>query len=262
MSMHPKYEPYWSDYLKQFDLGPTYFQNIKGVGETNKFCVIVEPRETPLLPLVVKNFMYLLQDKGWGFIIFHGSKNGDFIKNALKECNKILFVNIGVENLSIHDYNNLYFSTRFWSQLKNWGCENCLTFQTDTLLFKDNVDDFIKYDYIGAPWCTKWLGLLETGNGGLSIRKVDKMLEIVKTCPRHTVSKDTQLINEDIYFSYWCLIKKANVPSIDIAKRFSVETIYYENPCGIHKPYIDKFPEDKKTYIKMLSKRFDINKIK
>ncbi len=260
MAMHPNFEPYWTDYLKQFDLDSTHFKNIKGVGKTKKFCVIVEPRETPLLPLVIKNFMYLLQNKGWGLIVFHGTKNETFIRNALDGWDTIYFANLSKENLSLREYNDLFCSEQFWKELKKMGCEQCLSFETDTLLLNDNIDDFIKYDYVGAPWCVKWLGLLEVGNSGLCLRNVNKMLEIVQTCPRHTLLKDAPLVNNDIYFSYWCLFKKFKVPTIEIAKKFSVETIYYENPCGMHKPHMDKFPEDKKTYIEMLSKRIINNK--
>ena len=66
--MNSEYEPYWSDYLKQFDIDNKYF-NI--TTNTNKFCVIIEPRIEPNLLLVIKNFMFLLQNKNWGLIIFH-----------------------------------------------------------------------------------------------------------------------------------------------------------------------------------------------
>ncbi len=48
----------WVDYLNQFDLSYNYFQNIPSV--TEKYCVIIEPRQHPLLIKVIKNFIYLL----------------------------------------------------------------------------------------------------------------------------------------------------------------------------------------------------------
>jgi len=39
--MDKAYEPYWSDYLKQFDIDNKYF-NI--TTKTNKFCVLVEQK--------------------------------------------------------------------------------------------------------------------------------------------------------------------------------------------------------------------------
>jgi hypothetical protein len=256
--MHPNYEPHWTNYLNQFDLSNEYFQSIKGVNETDKFCVIVEPRQSTLLPLVIKNFMYLLQSKNWGLIVFHGITNENYIKTALTGWNNVVYINMNVSNLTIEQYNNLYCSELFWQKLKDAGCNKCLSFEIDTLLFNDNVDDFIEFDYVGAPWCIKWMGMLEIGNSGLSMRNVDKMLEIVKHCPRHTIDNRYMLINNDIYFSYWCIMKNVKIPSIEEARKFSVETIYYENPCGTHKPHIDKFPNGYDDYIKLLSKRVDI----
>ena len=63
----------------QFDLSFNYFQNIPS--NTDKYCVIIEPREHSMLIKVIKNFMYLLQNKGWGLIIIHGSDNKKFLKN-------------------------------------------------------------------------------------------------------------------------------------------------------------------------------------
>jgi len=245
--MHPNYEPYWSNYLKQFDLDKSHFQNI--TRNTDKYCVIVEPRIDKMLILVIKNFMYLLQNKHYGLIIFHGTDNKEFLEKNLEGWNNIIYIDINKNNLTIQEYNQLYCSSIFWKILLNIGCKYALTFEIDTVLLKDNIDDFLMYDYIGAPWCIKWLGCLEVGNSGLSLRNVNKMLEITSTCPLYNN------MNNDIYLSYWCLQKKYNIPTIEIAKQFSVETIYYNDPCGMHKPHIDKFP-NKQSYIDILSKRY------
>ena len=256
------YEPYWSNYLKQFDLPASYFQNI--TRNTNKFCVIVEPRISNELILVIKNFMYLLQNKGWGLIVFHGTKNEEFIKKGLEGWPNIIFENLNCENLTINDYNDLMCSKEFYLKLKIRGCEHCLIFQTDTLLFKDNIDDYLKYDYVGAPWNYKLYGGVEVGNGGLSLRNVNKMFEIAESCTRNvrkkgfSIIKKVKQLNEDLYFSYWSHIKNFNIPSIDVAKTFSVEFIYYHDPCGFHKPWSGVF-KNKEDFINILSKRFQIH---
>jgi hypothetical protein len=53
-----------------------------------------------------------------------------------------------------------------------------LIFQLDTLLseqYKNNIYNFLDYDYVGAPWAFNH----KVGNGGLSLRKKSKMLEIL-----------------------------------------------------------------------------------
>ena len=115
-----------------------------------------------------------------------------------------------------------------------------LIFQTDTILRKDTVDDFLQYDYVGAPWAQpdlRWFGCLEVGNGGLSLRRVDAMLEIVTRFPSRGG-------NEDGYFSLMCLKHGYKVPSISEAQKFAVETIFYEDPCGLHKPHLGRLPSD------------------
>ena len=93
---------------------------------------------------------------------------------------------------------------------------------------------------------------MECGNGGLSVRNVDKMLAITEN------NMNEININEDVFFSLFCLKKNYKLPSLEEAMKFSVETIYYENPCGLHKPWLSVFPSNE-AYIKMLSKRFNIN---
>jgi hypothetical protein len=245
-------EPEWDAYLEQFNLDASYFQKI--TNKTNKYCVIVEPRVHEKLIPVVRNFMYLLQSKGWGLIIFHGTKNEEYIKTGLKNWSStIKYISLGIENLTPYEYSDLLCSPNFWGTLIDNGCEYSFIFQTDTVLLKDNIDDFLKYDYIGAPWCRKWLGLLEVGNGGLSLRNVNKMYTIAETYPR--ISNNHYLECEDIYFSYWLLQEDANVPTIEVAKTFAVETIFSEDTCGIHQPHIENFP-NRNCFVKLLEKRW------
>uniref|UniRef100_A0A6C0I020 DUF5672 domain-containing protein n=1 Tax=viral metagenome TaxID=1070528 RepID=A0A6C0I020_9ZZZZ len=246
----------WISYLEQFNLSAESFQNIPK--NTDKYCVIIEPRCHELLIPVIKNFMYLLQNKGWGLIIFHGTENEIFLHNELKNWKNVNYFRMQVSNLSSNEYSNLLCSLNFWDILLKIGCKHSLIFQVDTVLLKDNIDDFLEYHYIGAPWCVKWLGILEIGNGGLSLRNVCKMYDIVKNCPRNAITNlgERYLNNEDIYFSFYLkIIEGSNIPSIDIAKKFAVETIYHDDTCGLHQPHINKFP-DRDAFVKLLSKRY------
>lgn len=241
-------ESFWIEYMKQFDLPSSYFQHITNF--TNKFCVIIETRKLESLVLVIKNFMYLLQDKKWGFIVYHGTDNEKFIKSNLENIPNIIYINMGISNMSVNDYNQLLLSQSFWKQLLHNNCEHCLIYQTDTALFKDNVDEFIQYDYIGAPWVNNLHEILELGNGGLSLRSVWKMLYILDN---HEIIGHW---HEDCFFSYWCIKDKFHFPDKKTAQQFSVETIFYEDPCGVHKPLLEKFPDKREQFIQLFSKRF------
>lgn len=249
-------EPEWNEYLAQFDLDTFYFQKI--TNQTNKFCVIVEPRIDKKLILVIKNFMYLLQEKGWGLIIFHGTQNEQFLRENLNGwSSSVIYIQLGIPNMTTHQYSDLLCSPSFWKTLLDNNCEHALIFQMDTVLLKDDMDEFMQYDYIGAPWWIKFMGCLEIGNGGLSLRKTNIMHWITNNKPRflETTNGVQRLEIEDIYFSYWLLQMNANVPSIPIAKRFSVETIISEDTCGMHQPHLDKFP-NRDVFVKLLQKRW------
>jgi hypothetical protein len=253
--MDLQYEPYWSNYLSQFkDLPVSFFQNI--TNKTDKFCIIVEPRCHELLIPVIKNFMCLLKSKGYGLMIFHGTENEEFIKKGLEGWpNTIYYIPLNKSNLTIEMYNELFKSSSFWQTIQSYGCEHALIFQTDTVLLKDTVDDYLKYDYIGAPWRIKYyypFGCHEIGNGGLSLRRVETMINIIR-------KKDDNEHNgnEDGYFGFRCLRYGYTLPSCSVASSFSVETIYYHDPCGMHKPHIGNFPSYD-IYIELLSKKVNI----
>jgi len=245
-------EPEWNLYLQQFEnLDHSYFTKIPQC--TNKHCVMIEPRcHSKLIP-VIKNFMYLLQDHGWGLIIFHGTDNESYLQNELKDWKNVHYVKMNVTNLNIKEYNNMLTSTLFWETLEQVGCKHALIFQTDTLLLKSNIDDFLIYDYVGAPWFIKFFGVLEVGNGGLSLRKVETMKMLLQKYPKIP-------INEDAWFAYMLLEEKKvnpqiNIPTLESAKQFAVETIFYEDPCGLHKPHMERLECSREEFVQLLTKR-------
>ena len=148
---------------------------------------------------------------------------------------------------SISDF---YTTPWFWEQLA--PAEHLLLFQADSILCSNSdqhVDDFLQYDFIGAP-VDEERGLGMGYNGGLSLRNRTKCLEIVNTyswqTERHGDHSQGNVDYEDQWFS-----KKmrelpagldgrpgANLPSLEVAMRFSVETMWYDKPLGYHQPNV------------------------
>lgn len=219
--------------------------------------VIVEPREHKALAFVLNNFVENLSDN-WNFIIFHGNKNIDYILNILKSpllsknINRIKLINLNVDNLTRRDYNNLLVSKDFYNKIPT---EVFLIFQTDTMICKQNkhlINKFIKYDYVGAPILKMEL----VGNGGLSLRRKSKMLEIINTC-------EYKNENEDVYFSRACHKNNVNKPDYEESKEFSVETIYHPNSFGVHKLWnylSEKEINDKNNFCTGVFELTDLNK--
>jgi len=195
--------------------------------------IIIEPRQHKALEYVLTNFTDNL-DNNWSFIIYHGNNNKDYINNIintklLDNQYRIKLINLNVDNLSINDYNSLLLNKDFYNTIPT---EIFLIFQTDTIIcskFKDTIYKFIDYDYVGAPWIFN----NSVGNGGLSLRKKSKMLEILDNC-----SDRKHWDNEDKFFSEICTDKvNINKPLFEDAKEFSIETVYSDKSFGIHKSW-------------------------
>lgn len=237
--------------------------NTKETFTQNKYtAVIVEPREHKALSLVLNNFLENLSDE-WNVIIMHGNKNISYIQNIIqsdlkKYVNRIQMINLNVDNLTIADYNQLLISEKFYEYIPT---EIFLIFQTDTIICENQktiINNFLQYDYVGAPWI--WNSNLKDtdktgGNGGLSLRKKSKMLEIIRNCKYNNE-------NEDGYFSNSCL-NNLNLPTFQEAKQFSVETVFNEKSFGVHKPWHYMSPESLKIIEKncpTLDKLIELNK--
>ena len=111
--------------------------------------------------------------------------------------------------------------------------------------FKDNIKDFLEWDYIGAPWQkTKKVNLKHVGNGGLSLR--------TKQCMIDVILKDNKKIKnhpEDVYFSKSMIdMNIGNVADYDSASLFSTENVFNPNSFGGHQFWLDN-----KDWLKYIS---------
>lgn len=225
--------------------------------------IIVEPRKHPALHFVLDNFLNNLSDE-WNIIIFHGNNNLNYINNIIdnnltKYIHRISKINLNVDNLTLNEYNHLFKHNPFIYD--NIPTETFLVFQTDTMIFpkyKDFINEFLHYDYVGAPIIdrisynnstneTELIPVQYVGNGGLSLRKKSKMLEIMFT-EGHLEEK--KHLPEDLFFSGPSIVN-INKPSGIEAQRFSIETFLCEKTFGCHKSWaymdnqrlFDTFPE-------------------
>lgn len=122
---------------------------------------------------------------------------------------------------SAREYNSVLTNPAFWS-----GCryDRVLIFQHDSGLLREGIEEYLEYDFIGAP-IKHMPGYM---NGGLSIRNPKLMLEICKDNPYNGQ------INEDCYFVENLRKMSAKLPDLKTAKMFSVETIFGLGSLGYH----------------------------
>jgi len=206
----------------------------RGAGKEPGTVVLIEPRKHNALGFVVKN---LLENLGpeWKMILFHGTENEEWVKNmmegdwlAFKE--RITLSNLGTANLVYPGgYNTLLKSKEFHEKIPT---ELFLVAQTDSMICpqnKDLLDKFLQYDYIGAPWN---IDIPAVGNGGFSLRRKSKMLEIIEKYPSVDPGD-----HEDRYYARNILEIGGKVPSKEEAREFSQEQMSFPMSFGVHAPW-------------------------
>lgn len=109
--------------------------------------------------------------------------------------------------------------------------EHLLVWQPDSIFCANaprTLNDFLEWDWIGAPWAkTAQYG----GNGGLSLRKVSKILEVLST--RQRKIGDGAL--EDLWLTNNIHnLAGSHMPNATISKTFSVESVWDDAPLGYH----------------------------
>ena len=159
----------------------------------------------------------------------------------------------GYNKLMINDLNK-YFETT-----------HCLIVQSDSFVINPKIwtNEFLNYDYIGAPW-TKTISpkknlLLNltknrVGNGGFSLRS-KKLTNLTKEF--NYTKLNFPVMTEDIvicYYLYDELIKKGvKYAPIELASKFSIEHpetnkeygINNNNVFGFHGKHLQKYFKDK-----------------
>ena len=192
-----------------------YFPQVKKDAVYNS--IIIENRVVINFEQILKNHIYFLnknnKDVKWGLQIFHSEGNENYIKNIVKDW-----------DINKETHTELLKSIEFWELVEG---EIILNFQIDSLLLRDNIEEFLDYDFIGAPWSKPKEGKF-VGNGGLSIRNKLKTIEYLKKY------ENEKGVWEDIFFVKH--LDDHQLPDILTAMKFSVEDIFYPHPVGIHRP--------------------------
>lgn len=150
-------------------------------------------------------------------------------------------------------YNKVMKSVSFWNDLK---CDKCIIVQDDGWLMNGKfIDDYLNYDYVGAPWTDvkdndyikKYINSQLVGNGGFSIRNVEKMKHI---CQTYEIEKkdlfyhNLNEIPEDVYFVKHLVKMGANVAPFDIARKFAIEQVMCVGAVGFHKFWMYNLPTE------------------
>jgi hypothetical protein len=158
------------------------------------------------------------------------------------------------------------------------------------MIFKHNIDEFMEYDFIGAPFHKETDDTPNSvGNGGLSLRTKSIMLDIISKFSFNECTFNSSTIRymktvgleyppEDVYFSK-CMQENGIgiVADWDTASAFSSESVFNSKSLGGHKFWISnttwkthlkeifhfttyKEKSDLNKYLKYLKKNEQYNK--
>ena len=189
--------------------------------------IIVEPRRHRALAFVLKNALANLPTN-WSVRIYHGTKNKEFVEEILATELRPSADRISLQSLEVDNLNSAAYQKLLTDRTFNEGIptETFLVFQTDSMINPNQrnlLDRYTGYDYVGAPWMNG-----QVGNGGFSLRKRSKMLEVIAVSPPLTTG------HEDVFLSM-CPKVRLNKPAFIEATHFSIETVPSPIFFGVHR---------------------------
>ncbi|KAF3923046.1 hypothetical protein ABW20_dc0104886 [Dactylellina cionopaga] len=202
----------------------------------SKVALLIEDRPLGQLAPLMLHMMNVVPPD-WTFR-FYGSKISiDHLNHSLPiqmwERLGKLTMELVPSNLTLHGqqelsktFTNLWFYETFLAP-----AEYLLVFQTDSVMCANsgmNLNDWLHFDWVGAPWQKD---SAYGGNGGLSLRRVKPIIELLKQQSRP--DGDPEL--EDL----WLCNRLAKMPGVNMANgtieaQFSVEAVWHERPMGYH----------------------------
>lgn len=132
------------------------------------------------------------------------------------------------------NYNKTLCSSDFYKLFTDY--EYILIYQTDCWVFEDRLDEFMElgYDYYGAAWPHLQD---KVGNGGFSLRKTNKMIELTN---KYKYNEDSIESHCDTWF---CVThgNELNACNLETACNFSIEVplekykrLIKTKPMGLH----------------------------
>ncbi|KAI9055071.1 hypothetical protein LZ554_000036 [Drepanopeziza brunnea f. sp. 'monogermtubi'] len=224
--------------------------------QDEKVAVIIETRfRTNLVPLIL-HFSSVL-GPSWPIIIYTSPESvGMFVTSAALAR----YISIGTIEIRILPQETLFtnsdsvnaFMTDSWLWDNLAPYEHILIFQSDSMLCANaarSVEDFFEYDLVGAPIAAdRGSGY----NGGLSLRKRSTILRVLDRFvweeEKHKGASNENRFEDQYYYNRMKALREEeeaqdidprsqgaiNLPTMEVARTFSVETIDYPHPLGVH----------------------------
>lgn len=231
--------------------------------------VFIEYRILPHVDFLIRNTILKLNET-WSHTVICGNLNYEYMKKICTEISpniKVIYTDFN--NLPSSDYSRFLVSKKFWDLL--YG-EKILIYQEDSIIFNNNINDFLHFDFIGAPFLKSQNDTRNlVGNGGLSIRTKKKMIEVIDRININQTRFESSTIEymgrikanfppEDVYFSK--NMQDLNIGKVadwDSAYLFSSEVNKNTKSWGGHKFWISDEKWKKRMKLFLTRKEYSFN---
>jgi hypothetical protein len=154
-----------------------------------KVALLIENRSNPILAPLLLHFMAVVPPD-WRFRFMGSVESVKLINISTAIQHQVEIGKLDLtyipSNMSTSSQEHISrFLTNLWLyETVLQPAENLLVFQTDSILCANSMqslNDFLDYDWVGAPWNpNSRFG----GNGGLSLRRVSSIIEVLRNQKR------------------------------------------------------------------------------
>jgi hypothetical protein len=207
--------------------------------------LFVERRIHPNTDFVLKNMMYFCP--GFSLTIVCSKENEPQIRDILgpRHCKTTKFIipfdsNPKDVQIAYADNNSLMTNPDFWRQI---DAEFALTSQTDNYLLRRLPSVLEGLDYCACYWT--WRANV-VGGGGLTWRRVSKVIEMCEMRPNSGVA-------EDCFFSEMCEYVDARRLDFEEGREIFCESYLPDKPIGVHQWWTYAAQEGRDIYEKYLA---------
>ncbi|KAF8859594.1 hypothetical protein BDZ45DRAFT_689088 [Acephala macrosclerotiorum] len=155
----------------------------------SKVALLIENRKNPLLAPLMLHFMSVVPPD-WRFRFMGSDESVEYLNTSRAIRNHVASGKLDLTyipaNMSTGSQEEISrFLTTLWLyEVVLQPAEWLLVFQTDSMLCansRQSLNNWLDYDWVGAPWNPN--GRFG-GNGGLSLRRVSKIIEVLKNQKR------------------------------------------------------------------------------
>lgn len=196
--------------------------------------LLIETRAHPQLKHLLKQCRRVFPD--WPVQFFASKAAAEEVMRDVEigdaiRTRDIHIYDLPFESMTVPDYNEIMLSAAFYERVL---FDVFLVVQTDAMLCSmstRSIEEFVGYDYVGAPWHSKEHRDKDGGNGGLSLRSRRGMIRALSEEPYGDATFQEP---EDVYFSTRKCIR---VAPRAVAMRFSAEQTASADVIGVHKPW-------------------------